>query len=51
MVHHLRSDYMKPWARLPGFIIGCMLGVAWSYHGKSLQQAVARMRIRELARR
>lgn len=41
---------MKPQSRLSGFSIGCLLGVAWFYHGKRLQQAVARTRIRHLAK-
>lgn len=36
--------YIQPQSRLPGFFIGCLLGLAWFYHGRRLERAVRDMR-------
>lgn len=39
----LLAVYMRSWARLPQFYLGCMFGLTWHFHGAAIQRTVDTM--------
>lgn len=39
----LSAVYMRSWARLPQFYLGCMFGLTWHFHGAAIQRKVDNM--------